>query len=290
MMLTRLSPAKINLNLHVTGRREDGYHLLDFMAVFTEWGDVLSLKPAKTLELSASGSQAHIFDSKMLSVAKDSPNLIIRAVHLMADSAKKHPDFHIHIEKNIPSGAGLGGGSSNAAAIMHMLNNYWNLNYSLDDLCAIGLELGAELPLCLYERSVRVTGIGDVIEPIQCDHSYNIVIIWPNQSLLTADVFQAYKQSGQAFSQSPIYHIPENKAEFIDILRACQNDLTDSAIELCPDIQTILTQLSESEGCIISRMSGSGSACFGLFDSKIKALSAAQQFDNAIVTTTRIRG
>jgi 4-diphosphocytidyl-2-C-methyl-D-erythritol kinase len=242
--------------------------------VFTAWGDEIEIEPAKSLGFSVEGKYADIFTADLMDTSRQSKNLIIRAVWLMADKVNKSPDFHIHVVKNIPSGAGLGGGSSDAATIMRFLNEYWDMGLSLQELCAIGLTLGAELPVCLYGCSAKVQGIGDIITPVKNINLRHVIIVWPDQSVLTKDVFDAYRQSDLPFSMGV------SADKWMD----GNNDLTSSAIELCPEIATILSDLSMCDGCIIARMSGSGSACFGVFESAELANVAAQKFKNAIVT------
>ena len=267
-----IAPAKINLNLNITGRRDDGYHTLDSIMVFTRWGDEITITPTDRLQFVVDGPYASIFDEPLLSVERDSPNLIIRALWMMADTAEKEPNFKIQLTKNIPAGAGLGGGSNDAAVIMKAINQYWNMELSIDDLCTMGLILGAELPICLHGTSARVTGIGDIIEPVNIPLQ-NILITWPDHPLSTIEVFNHYRQSGLPFTQFDgdwqLYH----------------NDLTGSAIELCPHIGELLSTLTTCDGCEIARMSGSGSACFGIFETVDQAQRASQNFKNAIVTT-----
>ena len=261
-----LAPAKINLNLSITGRLDNGYHTLDSVMVFTQWGDEMIIKPAKQFTLTADGPYSNIFTGALLSTNRGAPNLIVKAVYMMADKANCNPDIHVHVTKNIPAGAGLGGGSSNAATIMRALNDYWDIGLSIDELCAMGLTLGAELPVCLRGIPSRVMGIGDVIEPIAIE-SKIMLITWPDLPLMTKDVFDLYRQS------------PENGRK---------NDLMVSAVSLCPEIGKLIAQLQSSEGCEGASMSGSGSACFGVFGSVDQANDAVPKFKNAVVTMTTI--
>ena len=269
------APAKINLNLNIVGQRKDGYHLLDSVIVFTDWGDDIAIKFASEFRLTADGPYFNIFTAELLSTNRGAPNLIVRAVYLMADKAGRKPDIHVHVTKNIPTGAGLGGGSSDAAAVMHALNKLWNMDLSLDELCAMGLKLGAELPVCLYGRAARVTGIGDIITPVDIE-SLHMLVTWPDTGLLTKDVFAVYRR-----------HCGEGRNDdFMEWLQSANNDLAPAAIELCPDIGELLSELSKSDGCISAQMSGSGSACFGIFDDETKAIATAKKFKNKVVTKT----
>ncbi len=263
------APAKINLNLRITGRREsDGYHLLDSNMVFTRWGDEIIITPSNEFTLTADGAYANVFTGELLSTNRGAPNLIVKAVYMIADKANRTPDIHVHITKNIPSGAGLGGGSSDAAAVMHALNDIWDLGLSINELCAMGLELGAEIPVCLHAKPSRVTGIGDVIEPIEIS-PLNLLITWPDTPLLTKDVFDVYRQNPQIGSEGV-------------------NHLADAAISLCPEIKDLIDKLHHSEGCQSASMSGSGSACYGIFETIQQAEIACAQFKNGVTTRTLI--
>lgn len=261
-----LAPAKINLNLSIAGRREkDGYHLLESKMVFTNWGDDITITSADEFRLTAEGPYSNIFTGALLATNRGAPNLIVRATYLMADKAKRNPDIHIHVGKNIPAGAGLGGGSSDAACVMRALNDMWDMGLTIDELCAMGLTLGAELPACIHGRPCRVTGIGDIITPIESEEKF-IVITWPDHPLLTKDVFEAY-------AQSPV--------------TGQVNDLTQAAQKLCSEIEISIQQLNGFNGCESAFMSGSGSACFGIFKTLELAEAASCHFENAIATTTR---
>lgn len=287
-MIKLCAPAKVNLHLHITGQRDDGYHYIDSIMGFTQWGDDITITPADQLTFTVDGPYAHIFNANddMQSLEPDSKNHIIRAVHLMAKQANKSPDIHIHLTKNIPVGAGLGGGSSDAATVMNALNEMWDMGLGLDDLCQIGLQLGAELPVCLHKKPCHVTGIGEIIKPIDYTVSTkSFVIVWPDQELLTAGVFHQFRSMPHKDTIISIGHDKFNLEEdCYDYIAKTSNDLTGAAIELCPEVATILSDLMDCYGCILSRMSGSGSSCFGVFETIEQAEHAAKQFKNAVVT------
>lgn len=274
MRITKLAPAKLNLDLYVTGRRADGYHLLDSIMTFTQWGDQLVIEPSEQLSLAVSGPQSHILTGELLSTERNSPNLVIKAVYAMADAVGRGPNVQIHLEKNIPSGAGLGGGSSDAAATMHALNELWGHALSLDELCTIGLQFGAEIPVCLRGQPTRVQGIGEVMTSVDIPQM-NIVIAWPDQPLMTADVFQAFKNKNCDFDD-----VPKDRDDF----KNGKNSLTQAAISLCPDIKDIIDQMANMDGCEVTRMTGAGSACFGIFKTNVQAEKAVTLFENSIWT------
>lgn len=282
-MITATAHAKLNLSLNITGRRPDGYHELHALTVFTQWGDLLTLTPSSHFQMDAEGPHAHIFDEGLSCTSHKSPNLIAQAVHMMASLAGRAPDIHIHIVKNIPAGAGLGGASSDAATVMHMLNDYWSLGLSLETLCALGLRLGADIPVCLHGRSSVMSGIGEVIRPVALP-SLPILIVWPDAPLSTQEVFARYRDSGQGFSEAEDYNGDALQLEAW--LRDTGNDLTGAAIELCPAVGEVLSALQARDGIRVARMSGSGSACFGIFETEAQVQCAAATFSNAIVTNT----
>ncbi len=280
------APAKINLNLNIIGQRDDGYHLLDSVIAFTEWGDKITIKEDDKLSFTPVGPHGEVFTGPLLSTEKNAPNLLIQAVHLMADKAKKAPNINVRLAKHIPVGAGLGGGSSDAATMMLALNKMWDMNLSPEELREMGLALGAELPICLHRRPARVTGIGEVIEDISVP-ALPLVVVWPEQGLLTQLVFNEFDKNPSYSKDLNGQKIPEESLRFTEWMKNNSNDLTGAASALCPDIEPLLAELWECYGCQLTRMTGSGAACYGVFDSKQSAEAAAEKFPNAVVTAIR---
>lgn len=276
MRVMRHAPAKINLCLYITGRRDDGYHLLDSVMGFTKWGDTVTVETASAFGLTVTGPMKHQIGLDLLITDKGSPNLIVRAIHAMCDMVGKPPLFRVTVDKHIPVGAGLGGGSSGAAAVMHAVNEIWGEPLSIGQLCDIGVNLGAEMPVCLRQISARVQGIGDIITPLFLP-DLPIVIVWPEKPLLTKDVFDVFSKSGQGFDEPLQNDLPED-------MKKAGNSLTSAAISLCPEINGIIEKIHGQNGCKFARMSGSGSACFGVFNTHDHAIQAAKRFPNAIVT------
>lgn len=259
-----LAPAKINLYLHVTGKRDDGYHLLDSLMVPTKLCDVIEVAAAENIALEVVGEFA--------SVAGDSAdNIVIKAARMLAQAAGRNPDVKIILHKNIPVGAGLGGGSADAAAVLKLLNEFWGIGYSADRLAEIGLSLGADVPFCLYGSPAVISGIGEAIKPANVPPLY-VVLVNPNKHLATKDVF-TYRafDFGAAAAQ-----IPQDAAGFLPFLRSCRNDLEANAIALVPEINDVLAVIGRQRGCLLARMSGSGATCFGLFDNHDNLAAAAQ--------------
>jgi len=260
------APAKINLFLHVTGKRDDGYHLLESLVGFTDVADEITISPSSKFQVSFDGPFSELLDKH--------DNLIISAAEIIAEYAGKSLDMiDLHLTKNIPLGAGLGGGSADAAATVRGLIDYWNLEIKENDLQALLLKLGADVPVCYAGSSSIMRGIGEDIQEIEIPNNIPVLLIHPGASNSTVQIFKNYNKK---FSQE----IKITQNDFLDkdavtsFLQKQENDLTDSAIETTPIIQNILGILSEQKGCALSRMSGSGSCCFGVFDTIEQAKNA----------------
>jgi 4-diphosphocytidyl-2-C-methyl-D-erythritol kinase len=267
-----LAPAKVNLALHVTGRRVDNYHLLDSIAVFADVGDRVEIKEAEEFSLSVTGPfAAH--------APGNSTDLAWRAATAFFDLTGTKPAAAIRVEKNIPAGAGLGGGSADAGAVLAGLNRHFATGLSNDDLAAIGLKLGADVPMCLAGRALRARGIGEDIQAIEGWPPLPMVLVWPGVVVSTATVFSALeRRDNPALPESPTVDTLDEALEF---LLACRNDLEAPALALAPVIGEVLQALRTTEGCVLARMSGSGSACFGLFASDVEAIDGAAKIARA---------
>lgn len=269
------APAKINLYLHITGRREDGYHLLDSLFAFTEFGDEITITPSSSLTLTVDGP----FAASLSDVDLEN-NLIFRAASLLKKHGCISDGAHIHLTKNIPVAAGLGGGSSDAAAILKGLNVFWGCKLDLKKLSRIGLQLGADVPACLYQKTAWVSGIGENIRPITLPFDLSVILlINPKLPLSTQAVFQQYYRSNASYS-SPLDHKLFKMGDwpiFQSLLLQWQNDLEPSATLLLPEISNILIDLQQQPHCTLARMSGSGPTCFGLFPNLTSAKQAMQK-------------
>ncbi len=257
------APAKINLFLLVTGRRPDGYHLLDSLAVFADVADVLHAAPAETLSLELAGPFAGALGAV-------SDNLVLRAARALAAAGGVAPRAHLVLEKNLPVAAGIGGGSADAAAALRALARLWGL---AADLPALAAGLGADVPVCLLGRAARMAGSGEVLSPAPALPRCGIVLLNPGLALATAEVFAARTGAFSAPARLPASW-PDVAAMAADLERL-RNDLEPAAITLCPAVATALATLRAS-GCLLARMSGSGATCFGLFPTQAAASAAAR--------------
>lgn len=255
--LKAIAPAKINLCLHITGKTQKGYHLLDSLTVFSDFGDEIIISPSQDgkshYSLNMNGTQA---------LSMDDDNLVTRAHQALQEFIKNPLPCHIHLIKNLPMGAGIGGGSSDAATTLLLLNQYFSLNLSLDQLQEIALPLGADLPVCLHRQSCYMAGIGELITPIKNFPALYVGLIYPNQPASTKEIFQNF---GSVFS-SPL----DRQKCFGDFstlhawLIQHHNDLEPIATKLVPAIGHILTKIRALDfgDSVFCGMSGSGSTCF----------------------------
>lgn len=264
-----LAPAKINLFLHILGRRPDGYHEMQSLVVFSAFGDEIEAAPASDLTLTLIGSRA----AAIASVVNED-NLVIRAARLLrARAAKPSLGARITLRKEIPAGAGLGGGSSDAAVTLKLLNALWGLNLPLAELEAIGLSLGADVPVCLRASTTLVGGIGEALTPCNVPPLW-FVLAFTGTEMPTAPVFKALKR--EEWSAHSVDLPVTNADALAHALRETRNDLQAPASRLQPGIGQLITDIKHQPGCMLARMSGSGSACFGVFASEIEAFAAME--------------
>ncbi|MDA9132166.1 4-(cytidine 5'-diphospho)-2-C-methyl-D-erythritol kinase [Alphaproteobacteria bacterium] len=266
-MITIVAPAKINLFLRICGKTDDGYHLLDSAIVFTHFGDHLTIEPAHDDQLAIIGEFAS-------GLANADDNLVMTALNGFRAAGGVIGGLSITLEKNIPVGAGLGGGSADAAAFLRAVNALSSMPLGKDALYHLAASLGADVPVCLAGGCQRIAGIGETMTPIDLDFAGAILLVNPRIPLSTKEVFTRFTNpiSGFAGSVSNL-----DAAGMVGL----GNDLTATAVELAPAINSCLDRLARSKGAIATAMSGSGASCFALFDLIDNAEIAARQFQNA---------
>jgi 4-diphosphocytidyl-2-C-methyl-D-erythritol kinase len=266
-MIRVSAPAKINLYLHVVGRREDGYHELDSLVAFADIADIVTARPAAGLSLAIDGP----FAAALAGGAAD--NLVLRAASLLAARFGVTAGAALRLTKNLPVASGIGGGSSDAAAALRALQSLWNIAASPDEFAALAARLGADVPVCLLARTAWLGGIGEVLAAAPDLPPVAIVLVNPGIALSTPSVFNA--RSG-AFSAPGRFaeEIPD-AAALAAALRRRRNDLAAPAIGLVPAIGEVLARLGACDGALLARMSGSGATCFGLFADDAAARAAA---------------
>ncbi len=266
MPVAIFAPAKVNLYLHVTGRRADGYHLLDSLVAFADIGDRLTAEPAASLSLEVAGPEA----GSLASLGED--NLVLRAARLLADHAGISQGAALHLEKNLPVAAGIGGGSSDAAAALRALTRLWDVPIGEGKLCELGARLGADVPACLRCSAVWVSGVGEQLEPAGELPEAGILLANPRKPLPTGVVFAARR--GGFGSSGRFGRMPADAVGLARVLLARRNDLTEAAIGHMPEITELLAKLATLPGALLARMSGSGGTCFALFGGRGTAAAA----------------
>jgi 4-diphosphocytidyl-2-C-methyl-D-erythritol kinase len=264
--VTAFAAAKVNLYLHVLGRRADGYHLLDSLVAFADIGDRVAAEPAASLSLEIGGPEgAHLLPVR-------DHNLVLRAARLLAEHTGIAGGAALRLEKHLQVSAGIGSGSSDAAAALLALRELWRVSMSDEALRELGAGLGADVPACLYGRAVWVGGIGECLEPAGTLPEAGILLANPRRPLPTAAVFAARR--GLFGSGARFARMPSDAAGLADELARRRNDLTEAAIGLIPEIGTVLARLGALPGALLARMSGSGATCFALFEGHAAAEAA----------------
>lgn len=264
MAATEFAPAKINLTLHVTGRRADGYHLLDSLVVFAGVGDRLTAELADEAHLSMTGPMA-------AGLTGEGDNLVLRAARAMGVSAR------ITLDKHLPVSSGIGGGSADAAATLRLLAR---LSSRPLPGAAEVLALGADVPVCLMGRSARMTGIGEGVATVPPLPPVWLVLVNPGVAVSTPAIFRALARADNAPMprEWPRLRTVADLAAFLAMQR---NDLEPPATRLQPVIGQVRAALTAQYGCLFARMSGSGATCFGLFADPLAASAAARAIRGA---------
>ena len=264
---SEFAPAKVNLFLHVVGKRADGYHLLDSLAVFAAIGDRVAATASDSLSLSLTGPFA-------AGLIAEPDNLVLRAARALADAVGTAPRAALVLDKHLPVASGIGGGSADAAAAVRLLCRLWRVAPDQAVLRTLATRLGADVPVCLRLRPTRMGGIGERLDPAPALPDCGLVLVNPGVAVATADVFRARRA---AFS--PPAALPDGWADAASMaasLRDLGNDLEPPAIALCPVIADVLSALRTRPDCLLARMSGSGATCFGLFPDPAAAQRAAR--------------
>ena len=256
--VTEFAYAKVNLALHVTGLRADGYHMLDSLVVFAGVGDRITCDAAATLALKITGPYA-----ASLPITDD--NLVLRAARLMSSAR----GTAITLDKHLPIASGIGGGSADAAATLRALSRLWDI-----PLPALSIALGADVPVCISQSPRRMQGVGDVLSAVPVLPECHLVLINPGLAVSTPDVFKALtRKDNPSMPQIPLF---TPVSDFTAWLAQQRNDLQAPAMALVPEIATVMQALSAQQGCHLARMSGSGATCFGLFATQSDAAVAAR--------------
>jgi 4-diphosphocytidyl-2-C-methyl-D-erythritol kinase len=245
------SPAKLNLFLHIIGRRSDGYHLLQSVFQLIDWCDTVTLKLIP---------QNEVRRIDPISGVTPEQDLVVRAANLLKDFCHIQTGVEISLQKNIPMGAGLGGGSSDAATTLIGLNALWDLRLDKQTLSSLGLKLGADVPFFIFGKNAFVEGVGEQIQEVTLE-TQDFLVIFPNQGITTASVFQDPELTRD--------HAPITIDDFIASPQLKQsNDCQAVAVRICPEVKQALDWISQAVRGSEPRMSGSGSSVFAVLDPK----------------------
>jgi 4-diphosphocytidyl-2-C-methyl-D-erythritol kinase len=267
------APAKINLYLHVLGRRADGYHDLDSLVMFADIGDTLTVSPAPDQEqpsLTLEGPFA-------AALAGEPPagNLVIRAALALATQRQRPPAVAIALTKRLPVASGIGGGSADAAACLHALARLWRIPADDRAFLALAATLGADVPVCLAGRAAYFGGIGDRLDPAPPLPDCPALLVNPGVPVPTPAVFRA--RSGPFSQPGRLSAVPAGVQGLAAELARRHNDLTQGAISVAPVIAGVLAALEATAGCLLARLSGSGATCFALYPDSEAAARAANR-------------
>ena len=269
--LTEPAPAKVNLYLHLTGRRDDGYHLLDSLVVFAGIGDTLTAAPAETLSLHVAGPFA-------AGLAGEPDNLVLRAARALAAEAGVTVGAHLVLDKHLPVASGIGGGSADAAAALRLIASANRGALSETAMAAIAARLGSDVTVCLANRPSLMTGRGEAVEPVGNFPACGVLLANPGIPLPAASVYAELRADDL---RAPMLlggdGPPDFHGDFVQLLVYALprlNDLEAPAARLVPEIREVLAALLALDGPRLARMSGSGPTCFALFATEAEAASA----------------
>ena len=269
------APAKVNLTLHVLGRRPDGYHEIESLVVFADAGDRLTLAPADELSLTVQGPTG-------AAAGATGDNLVLKAARALAGRVDGLRTGRFTLDKQLPVAAGLGGGSSDAAAALRLLARHNSLSLEDPRLHAAARQTGADVPVCLDPRPRMMRGIGEILSaPVRLPE-LAAVLVNPGVAVPTRDVFAALAAPAltSPAQADDFITIDTDAASLVSVLSARRNDLEIPAIRIQTIIADVLAALQAFPDCLLARMSGSGATCFGLFGSNGAAQEAAERMQN----------
>ena len=271
--LVETAPAKVNLTLRVLGRRADGYHDIESLVVFADVADQLSLTAGDAPTLTVMGPRA-------AQTGAQADNLVIKAARALAARVPGLRTGAFRLEKNLPVAAGLGGGSTDAAAALRLLARANNIAPDDPRLLDVARATGADVPACLDPRPRVMRGIGEILSAPLPLPRLSALLVNPGVAVPTKMVFSGWSPSanpGRSLAAAVVLAKMQNERQLIDWLTTEANDLEASAIALAPPIAEVLASLRAADGCRLARMSGSGATCFALFSSFAETASAGKK-------------
>lgn len=276
--LTMTAKAKINLSLHVLGKRADGYHTIESVMQPLRFGDVVTVRLNQTGQI--------ILTTSDPSLPTDEGNLAYRAAQLLLQRYRPGQGVTVHIEKRIPIAAGLAGGSTDAAAVLHLVNQLLDLGLKTEELASLGVTLGADVPFCLYASAALAEGIGEKLTAVQGLCDCYVVLVNPGVPVSTARIYKELDTA--AVLESPqtkalLAHLAEG--HLTGAVKSMINVMQPVAATHCPAIEELLKKLKQA-GALHSMMSGSGATCFGIFTEKPDAEKLSSLFGSMLVAVT----
>ncbi|MEE2746560.1 MAG: 4-(cytidine 5'-diphospho)-2-C-methyl-D-erythritol kinase [Pseudomonadota bacterium] len=267
-MIAISSLAKINLYLHVIGKRDDGLHIIDSLTTFAGVGDTISIEDCKSLSLHVDGPFAN-------ELGPIGENLVIKATRLLSKTMGISSKVRFRLTKNLPVSAGLGGGSSNAAAALQLLCRFWETIPPSAELFELAECIGSDVPVCLLGQTSYMGGAGEKLTPAAPLPPGWLVLANPRVQVSTGEIFNRFSLS--ASEPTRFINHPRDIFELADFLRKQSNDLTEAAISYSPVIKTVIQILDSLDGSLLSRLCGSGSTCFALFSNQSEAQKAVSR-------------
>ncbi|TWA53897.1 4-diphosphocytidyl-2-C-methyl-D-erythritol kinase [Azospirillum baldaniorum] len=289
--IAEAAPAKLNLYLHVVGRRDDGYHELDSLVAFADVADRVTVQPGvarialRGVDLPPVGPRLAISGPFGPALMGENPahNLVIRAAHALAARLGREADAMIALEKVLPVASGIGGGSADAAATLRALARLWDVPVTDRRVYEVAASLGADVPVCVAGRSCYFGGVGEVLEEAPALPETFAVLVNPGVPVPTPAVFKARKDTVKSIFSAParFTEAPADAATLAALLKERRNDLTEPALTVAPVIADALAALEGTDGCLLARLSGSGATCFGLYADAAAAGAAARSIQEA---------
>ena len=271
-LIRETAPAKINLYLHILGRRDDGLHLLDSLVAFADVADELTAMPAADVALDITGPFAGELRS-------GSDNLVLESARSLAAALGMAEGAHFTLTKNLPVAAGLGGGSSDAAAALRALARLWGVELGDERVMAVARKLGSDVPVCVEGRPAFISGVGHDIEPAPELPKAHVLLVNPGGGLVTKDVYGVFARCREIGARESVERMRGAIADvhaLADALYERTNDLTTAAGVLAPQVPAVLSFLESLPGALVVRMTGSGPTCFALFAEMNAAAKAAE--------------
>ena len=269
------APAKINLALHVTGRRDNGYHDLHGLTVFTALSDELQARPAPADRLEVRGPFA-------AGLGVPGSNLVWRAVEAFRRQwpGAVSGGVEFTLDKMLPVASGIGGGSADAAAALRAMSRLAKSPADPPALMTLAAGLGADVPMCLLSQPCEISGTGEILRPLKKLPACHLVLVNPLLPVVTADVFRRLEHRNNS-RMPPLPDGLEHLSVFSMWLADTRNDLEEPALAIAPVIGVLRTAVAGTQGCVLSRMSGSGATVFGLYGSGTQAMQAARDLGRA---------